>query len=587
MTKVRPTQPVRMLPRKPAVLGAWLALILGAWGVSPRGEARAAAPRPEVGREAMIASAHPLATEAGRAILAKGGNAVDAAVAVSFALSVVEPWSSGLGGGAFAVVHVDGTTTTLDMREEAPAAATRDMFVRDGAVIPGESTSTARAAAIPGLVRGMAELHRRHGKLPWAEVVAPALALAREGFAVSRLLHEALGPFAARFNDDARRVFLPGDRVPEVGERLVQADLARTLERIAATGGEDFYVGETARELVRAVKAAGGVWEASDLAAYRPVERTPVQGVFAGFEVASMGPPSSGGLLLVQMLGVLERLPQCAAKRCPDPREQAFGAERIHQLAEVMKRAFAMRAIGLADPDHFAVDNARFIGQAALDRLAREVSRARRATPAGAISRLRVKPDERTHTTHFAVVTGAGDGVAVTQTINLRFGNGQVAGKTGVLLNNEMDDFAAQPGVPNAFGLVGDEANAVAPGKRPLSSMTPTLVIRGGKVVGAFGSPGGSRIISTTLQVLLHVVFDGMNPSEALAAPRVHHQWYPDELQVEAFLLSPEVRAALVARGHVVADVAMMGNAMAIWRRDDGVLEGAADPRGEGTAAGL
>lgn len=554
---------------------------------SPPPTTLAAAPRPEIGRRAMVASAHALATGAGRAILAQGGNAVDAAVAVSLALSVVEPWSSGVGGGAFAVVHVGGQTQTFDMREAAPAAATRDMFTRDGAVVPGESTATARAAAIPGLVRGMAELHRRHGKLPWGTVVAPAIALAREGFAVSRSLHEALGPFAERFNEDARRVFLPGGRVPEVGERLVQVDLARTLERIAASGGEDFYVGETARELVRAVRAAGGIWDAKDLADYRPVERAPVGGAFGGYDVASMGPPSSGGLLIVQMLGVLERLPACATKVCPSPQEAWQGAERMHQLAEIMKRAFAMRAIGLADPDQIAVDRERFIGPAALDRLAGEVKRARRATPAKAISRLEVKTGERTHTSHFAVVTGEGDGVAVTQTINLGFGNGQVAGATGVILNNEMDDFASQPGVPNAFGLVGDEANAVAPGKRPLSSMTPTLVLKDGKVVGAFGSPGGSRIITTTLQVLLHVVRDGMNPSEALSAPRVHHQWYPDVLRVEPFALTPEVRAALERRGHMLEVGPMMGNAMAIWRRPDGVLEGAADPRGEGTAAGL
>ncbi len=547
--------------------------------------ARAAAPAPEVGRQAMVASAHPLATDVGRAILAAGGNAIDATVAVSFALSVVEPWSSGLGGGAFAVVHFGGETRTFDMREMAPAAATADMFLRDGEFVPSESTATARAAAIPGLVRGMAALHRRYGKLPFAQVVAPALALARDGFPVSRVLNSALGPFVDRFSPEAKAIFV-ANGVPPVGATLVQRDLARTFERIAATSGEDFYIGETAKEMVRAVKAAGGLWELADLANYVTKERAPIRGTFRGFDIVSMGPPSSGGLLVVQMLGVLERLPGCTGKKCPRAGEVWSSADRIHTLAEVMKRAFAARALGLADPDFVNVDHDRFIGDATLARLARDVRRAKRATPAKALSSLVVTP-ERPNTTHFAIVTANGDGVAVTQTINLRFGNGQVAGATGVLLNNEMDDFAAKPGAPNAFGLVGDRANAIAPGKRPLSSMTPTLVIKDGKVVGAFGSPGGSRIISTTLQVLLHVVDDDMNPSEALAAPRVHHQWYPDKLMVEAFLLSPETRAALDKRGHVIEDVGPMGNAMAIWRRADGALEGAADPRGEGSARGL
>jgi len=555
--------------------------------VADAGHARAAAPAPVTGEHALVATAHPLATEVGRAILAAGGNAIDAAVAVSFALSVVEPWSSGLGGGAFAVVHIDGQTRTFDMREMAPAAATRDMFLKDGMFVPAESTTTARAAAIPGLVRGMAELQRRFGRLSFAQVVAPALSLAKNGFPVSRQLRGALGPFVDRFSSEAKAIFVPGGRVPAVGDVLVQKDLALTLERIAATRGEDFYVGDTAKEMVRAVKAAGGLWELSDLAGYTSKERPPVTGTFREYDIVSMGPPSSGGLLIVQMLGVIQRLPACEGPACARPGEAWNSADRLHTLAEVMKRAFAARAIGLADPDFFAVDDASFVGAAAIERLTREVARARRATPSAKLSKLVVKPDDRPHTTHFAVVTTSGDGVAVTQTINLRFGNGQVAGTTGVLLNNEMDDFAAKPGVPNAFGLVGDEANAIAPGKRPLSSMTPTLVLRNGKVVGAFGSPGGSRIITTTLQVLLHVVDDRMNPSEALAAPRVHHQWYPDMLQVEPLLLSPEVRAALEKRGHVIEDSGPMGNAMAIWRRPDGVLEGAADPRGEGTAAGL
>ncbi|MBL8788794.1 MAG: gamma-glutamyltransferase [Deltaproteobacteria bacterium] len=548
----------------------------------------AAAPAPVEGKRAVLASAHPLATEAGREILAAGGNAVDAAVAVSFALSVVEPWSSGLGGGAFAVVHMGGETRTFDMREMAPAAATRDMFAdpaKPGAPIPGASTSTAKAAGIPGLVRGMAGLHASYGRLPFEAVVAPALRLAHDGFPVSRRLRDAIAQVGPQMNADAQRVFMPRGVVPAVGERLVQADLAATLERIAKTRGEDFYLGETASELVRSVTAAGGIWTAKDLAGYFWKEREPVRGAFRGFDVVSMGPPSSGGLLLVQMLGVVERMD--SGRKAT---EGWNGADRLHRLAETMKRAFAMRAIGLADPDYVPVDHERFIGKAAMDGLAKAVGAARRATPAAAISKLKVTGGERTHTTHFEIVTAEGDGVAVTQTVNLWFGNAQVAGRTGVVLNNEMDDFATLPGVPNAFGLVGDEGNAVAAGKRPLSSMTPTLVLKDGKVVGAFGSPGGSRIISTTFQVLLHVIVDGMDPSEALAAPRIHHQWMPDVLEVERFLLSPETRRELEKRGHHIEERGRMGNAMAIWRRDDGqggVLEGAADPRGEGSALGL
>ncbi len=530
---------------------------------------------PEVGDEAMVASAHPLATEAGLSVLAKGGNAVDAAVAVSFALSVVEPWSSGLGGGGFAVVSVGGTITTFDMRETAPRAASVDMFLENGQVIAGESTATARAAGIPGLVKGMAALHAKFGKLPFEEVVAPAVALARDGFPVSMRLQAAIASMAERFKGDARRVFMPGEKVPAVGDRLVQKDLAETLERIARSKGEDFYVGKTARELVRAVRELGGIWNEDDLFKYKIAEREPVRGTYRGHDVVSMGPPSSGGLLLVQMLSVLEALPKTAART----------GERAHVLAEVMKRAFAMRAIGLADPDFVPVDHSRFIGADAVKKLAADVKKAKKATPAKSLSTLQVKTD-RPDTSHFAVLTANGDGVAVTQTINLRFGNGQVAGSTGVVLNNEMDDFAVQVGVPNAFGLVGDEGNAVAPGKRPLSSMTPTLVLKDGKVVGAFGSPGGSRIISTTLQVLIHMLDDGYNAAEAVGSPRIHHQWFPDRLDVERQALSPEARTLLEKRGHAMNEVSPMGNAMAIWRRSDGRIEGAADPRGEGQARG-
>jgi gamma-glutamyltranspeptidase/glutathione hydrolase len=546
----------------------------------------AAAPDPVTGERAVVASAHPEASAAGRAMLAAGGNAVDAAVAMSLAISVVEPWGSGLGGGAFAVVHLGGVTASLDMRETAPAAAHADMFVRDGRVVPGESTASARAAAIPGLVRGLVALHARFGRLPFRAVVVPAIALARDGVVVSPRMQAAIAGALPAMNPAARAIFAPAGGAFPVGSRLVQADLAATLERIAATRGEDFYVGETAARLVSAVAAEGGLWTASDLAAYAPRERPVVTGDYRGHTLASMGPPSSGGLLLLQMLGVLSRLPPLPA---PDPAAPATwaGEAALHRLAETMKRAFALRALGLGDPDHVPVDHARFLAPATLDRLAREVRLARRATPAARLSPLKVHRADRPDTSHLAVLTADGDAVALTQTINLRFGTGRVAAGTGVLLNNEMDDFSAQPGVPNAFGLVGDAGNAIAPGKRPLSSMTPTLVLREGRAVGAFGSPGGSRIISTTLQCILRVMQDGLDASSALAAPRVHHQWHPDALMVEDTALSPETAQALRRRGHALQPVAPMGNAMILWRRPDGRLEGAADPRGEGAALGL
>lgn len=552
---------VAVPPSVPEALGAW--------------------PEPARGRSAVVATPHPLATRAGQAMLAAGGNAVDAAVAMSLAVAVCEPWGSGLGGGAFAVVHMGGETTTWDMRETAPAAATRDMFVgEDGRVIRGESVWTARAAGIPGLVRGLVALHRRHGALPFDVVTAPAISYARDGIPVSQRMHRAVASVLDRLKPSLRAVFVGPDGQPwPVGAVLKQPDLARTLERIAATAGEDFYTGETAAELVRAVRAEGGLWTLEDLATYKVVERAPVEGTYRGLTVRSMGPPSSGGLLLVQMLRVLESF---------DLAGLGFGgADYVHRLVETSKRAFAMRAHGLGDPDFFPVDHARFVGAEAIARLTAAVAAAEVATPADAIAEVAVRPAESTHTSHLGVLLATGDAVAMTQTINLRFGNGAIAGSTGVILNNEMDDFSALPGAPNAFGLVGDEANAVAPGKRPLSSMTPTLLLRDGKAVGVFGSPGGSTIITTTLQLVLNVVDHKMDASAAVGAPRVHHQWFPDVVRHERRALSPDTARALAARGHALEATGTIGNAMSLWVGEDGWLEGAADPRGEGSAAGL
>lgn len=541
--------------------------------------AQAAYRDPAAATGGMVATAHPLATAAGTEMLAAGGNAADAAVAVGFALSVVEPWSSGLGGGGFLVLHMGDVTETWDFRERAPKDATRDMYLCDGHVVEGESTWTARAAAIPGLVKGLVAVHSARGKLPLAAVMAPAIRLAKDGFPASTRLAGAVAGSLPRMNASARAVFAPDGSAPAVGSTFRQADLARTLEAIAASGGDDFYTGRLARELVQAVNAEGGIWDLSDLALYTVQRREPVRGSYRGYEVVSMGPPSSGGLLLVQMLTVLEAF---------DVSAWGFGsAEYVHRLAELMKRAFAMRATGLGDPDHTAVDRESFVGNATVERLRGEVTRARRATKASTIAKVKVRPTERTHTSHFSIILANGDAVACTQTINLRFGSGRVAGSTGVVLNNEMDDFSASPGAPNAFGLVGDDANAIAPGKRPLSSMTPTLLLKGGDAVGAFGSPGGSFIITTTLQSILNVVDFKMDASEAVGAPRVHHQWYPDQLVWERLGLSPDTQSALSARGHTLRETAAMGNAMAVWRAEDGTLTGAADPRGEGAAAGV
>lgn len=527
-------------------------------------------------RLGAIASAHPLATDVAASILEAGGNAVDAAVALSLALSVVEPWSSGLGGGAFMVVRMKGVTTTWDLRETAPQAATRDMYVKSGEVVPGLSTRSALASGIPGLVRGLAQIHRESGSLPFEQLVAPAIRLARDGFEVTQRLHEAITQTHPGMNAAAKRIFLlAGGRVPPVGHRLVQKDLATTLVRIAQSKGEDFYVGTTATELVRSVQAASGVWTLSDLKRYRAVKRAAVKGTFHGLEVQSMGPPSSGGLLLVQMLGVWEKLGLQA------PRDSVA---YVHAMAETSKRAFALRAKGLGDPDFVKVDAGSFTSPKVIHRVVRDVKGAGRATPAAAIAEVPIHQQERADTSHFGILMASGDAVACTQTINLRFGSGQVAGRTGVVLNNEMDDFSAQPGVPNAFGLIGAEANSIAPGKRPLSSMTPTIILRDGKAIGIFGSPGGSTIITTTFQSVVHVVAHGMTAAAALAAPRWHHQWTPDKIYYEAGSLDAASEKGLRGLGHGLAKRASMGNAMVIWRRPDGRIDAAADPRGEGSA---
>jgi gamma-glutamyltranspeptidase/glutathione hydrolase len=463
------------------------------------------------------------------------------------------------------------TVWALDGRETAPAAATRDMYLtRDGIAEPALSTSGALAVAVPGLVRGLGAVHERGGRLPWPAVLEAAIVLARDGFPVSPLLHERIAAHRGRLDPAARRVFLPEGEVPRPGTILYQTDLAGTLEAIARDGPDAFYVGPIADAL--------GILTVADLAAYRPVWRRAIHGRYRGREIWSMPPPSSGGVHLIEMLNILEGFDLAAA---------GYGsAAAWHPMIEAMKFAFADRSYYLGDPDFVAVPVARLTSRAYADSL-RALIRPDAALPAAAIGGGTSVPPEGRDTTHLSVVDADGNAVAATLTINLGFGSGLLAAGTGVLLNDEMDDFAAAPGQPNAFGLLGGEANSIAGGKRPLSSMTPTIVVAGGRVVLVSGSPGGSRIITTTLQTLIHVIDFGMDAQSAVGAPRIHHQWYPPEVYYEAYGMSPDTRALLTARGHVLEQHQPLGNAqLIVVDPATTVRYGASDPRGAGAAAG-
>jgi gamma-glutamyltranspeptidase/glutathione hydrolase len=529
----------------------------------------------------MVASQEARATRVGVDVLRGGGNAVDAAVAVGFALAVTLPKAGNLGGGGFMLVHLarSGETVAIDYRETAPAAATRDMFLGpDGTPDPQTSRDTGLSVGVPGTVAGLALALERYGsgRFTLADLVRPAEALARDGIAVEDDLADSLPMSAGRLGryPATRAVFFAGERPVERGSRLVQADLAETLAGITREGPAAFYKGETAARLIAAVRAAGGVMSEADLAGYRPVLRAPVRGRYRGYDIVSMPPPSSGGVHLVQILNILEGFDLAAAG--------AGSADAIHLMTEAMRPAYADRAAWLGDPDRVKVPVAGLTSKAYAAKLRAAIDPAR-ARPAEAIAAGDPLPYESDQTTHFSVVDAEGNAVANTYTLNFSYGLGLVAEGTGVLLNNEMDDFAAKAGATNAYGLVGGDANSVAPGARPLSSMTPTMLFRDGRLELVTGSPGGSRIITTVLQVVLGVVDFGLNLAEAVAAPRVHHQWRPDALLVESGL-SPDTLALLRAKGQRVVIGSTSGSANSILVTPQG-LSGIGDPRQRGTLA--
>lgn len=528
---------------------------------------------------AMVVSAHPLATEVGVAVLRDGGNAIDAAVAVHHALAVVLPWAGNIGGGGFAVVRMaDGHAYTLDFRETAPAAAHRDMYLDSaGNVVPGLSLYGHKACGVPGAVAGLFALHDSLGSLPIARLIQPAIELARNGFALTKREASFLDANWRNITEHSTRPTPFAAREGwQAGDSLWLPELAATLERIRDQGAADFYSGHTATLIVEEMARGGGPISLDDLTSYRPVWREPLRGRYHDLEVIGMGPPSSGGIALLQLLNALSGTDLGATGH--------NSAATAHLMVEAMRRVYADRAEHLGDADHHAIPVHGLTDPAYMVQRMANVD-LRKATPSRNI-RPGTPLREGDHTTHLSVVDAQGNSVSLTTTINGLYGSHVVVGGAGFLLNNEMDDFSTKPGVPNLFGVTGGEANAIAPGKRMLSSMTPTIVTKDGALHLVLGSPGGSTIITSVLQVLLNVHAHHMNMQQAVEAPRFHHQWLPDSIQAEVGAFTNADSLALVTMGHAFKVRRSMGRVAAIRVRPDGRLEGGADPRGDDTAGG-
>jgi len=555
------------------------------------------------GQHGAVSSAEPAASAIGRAVLERGGNAVDAAIAVAFALGVSYPSAGNIGGGGFMLVRApDGRSVAIDYREVAPVAARRDMYLDERGEVTELGQRGPLAAGIPGVVAGLARAHERFGSLPWAELVRPAAALARDGCVLDGFMARDLGIGSTRVREyieqhtrspatrlepaeghalDAAlqatlHTFTKAEGAYAAGERWRQPALAATLERIAREGAAAFYTGELAERLAAGVRAMGGIWSAQDLAAYRAIERTPIQFEYHGHEILTMPPPSGGGIVLRQILSASDALGlHRFAWEAP---------ERVHLYIEILRRTYADRNRWLGDPDFVDIPLGALLDPARSQRRMADISRTQ-ATPSA-----QVAPGsplgESTHTTHFSVVDASGMAVANTFTLNTEFGALVQVPDTGVTLNNEMDDFTAKPGAPNLFGLVQGEQNAIAPGKRMLSSMTPTIVTRDGAVRAVLGSPGGPTITTTVAQILLQLLDHGRSLEQAVAAPRIHHQWWPDEAFYESGVPEPTL-GALRGLGHQMTLESSIGHANCIERDPaSGLWRAVADiPRGGGAAA--
>ena len=552
-----------------------LALVSQAWAEGGR--------TPTYAKNGMVSSASRLASEVGVETLRSGGNAVDAAIATAFALAVTWPSAGNIGGGGFLVYHGgDGHATAFDFREKAPLAATEQMYLGvDGRVVNNSNHFGPLAVGVPGTVAGLWKAHQELGSLPWADLVAPAVALAREGIPITYTLQRSFAGNQGRFRQypsSAAVFFKPDGSLYELGEIWVQPDLAATLELIRDNGKDGFYAGENAMRLAQFMADIGGVITEEDLALYEAVEREPIRGNYRGYEIVSMPPPSSGGVVLVEMLNILEGYDLAAMGH--------NSAAYLHVLTETMRRAYADRAEHLGDPD--------FNEGMPLDRLtSKEYAEDLRGTidlerASNSDPELFAQAYESEETTHFSVVDKDGNMVSLTYTLEFGYGSAIVVDGGGYLLNNEMGDFNAVPGVTDANGLIGTPPNLIRPGKRPLSSMTPTIVAQDGQPVFAVGSPGGKTIINTVLQLILNIVDHDYNIAESVEAPRIHHQWLPDVTSMEPNALSADTIRLYEAMGHSLMSRGSQGAAMGVYHdREAGLFLGASDSRrGDGAAVG-
>jgi len=557
---------------RPLILIILILTSVNAFGQSPIYSSEAIH-HPTIAKNGMVATQHFLATEVGIKLLEQGGNAIDAAVGIGFALAVVLPRAGNLGGGGFMVLHdhITSKTTAINYREMAPQSAYRDMYLDDnGQVDKDKFNKSYHAIGVPGSVAGMLYVLEKYGTLNIKQVIQPAIELAENGFEVTHDLSSLLKKYEERLkiHPSSKKIFYKVNGYYEAGDTLIQKDLAWSLKQIAQNGAKAFYQGELAKKISADIQAKGGIITSEDLKNYKVEETEPVWGTYKGYKIASMPPPSSGGVHIVQMLNILEAFSLAYLGH--------NSAETIHLLAETMRLAYADRSEHLGDPNFWKVPTKGLTSKAYAEKLRNKIDRLQ-ANDSDDISPDKPQDYESEETTHFSVIDKDGNVVSNTYTLNFSFGTGIVAEGTGILLNNEMGDFSAKPGSQNAYGLIGGEANAVQAHKRPLSSMTPTLVFDDQGPVLATGSPGGSRIISTVLQIILNVIDHKLNIAEATHAPRIHHQWYPDKLYYEKSL-SPDTRQLLIGKGHLIEQRAAMGSTQSIQILE-GSLHGASDPR--------